>query len=337
MEREQFLTILKELRDVCNEVNREQDSKDPNNQVVYEVLQFSDLAKQWDSVYNIADFYNKNWLGNVDFMHIPDFYQTLENCMKYPIIIAREKGKDELLGISAIKYDENAEGQVDPYFPEKDAKYFSITGILTKRNNPHRGIGKKIYEIALRGAHNYEKYYPGTRIMCVIDCRNNNSLRALASAVGNINANSIVGEGKELPANILGYYELRDKDKNALLEAPTLVMEVGLKEQPATSIPNKRTVEYGEEEGTPLFESLLHTLKRRFYKYGINDPVIEEDTDCGMVYFYSLQDRESCKIQGIDIKSNGTEKGNDRIPRDDVEIRQFVGPIPKISIDDMEK
>lgn len=334
MEKEKFLSILREMRIVCNEVNEETKKLEPENKVRYEVLQFSDLARKWDSVYNIADFYNHNWLGNVDFMHIPDFSQTLENCKNYPIIIAREEGKDEILGISTIKYDENNKSNIDPYFPEEDAKYFSVTGILTKRNNVHRGIGKKIYEIAIRGAHNYEKYYPGTRIMCVIDCRNRQSLRALSSAVENINSKGYVGEGKELPAHILGYYELRDKEKNKLLEAPTLVMEVGLDEQEKEENQNNETIDYVHREGEELFDSLLSTLKTKFGKYGINSPIIQEDTECGMVYFYSLEDRENCRLQGIKINSNGTEKGNDRVPRDDNDVRTFIGPIPSISIEE---
>ena len=64
-------------------------------------------------------------------MHIPDFYQTLRNCLKYPIIIARKKDTDQILGISTIKYDENNTEHIDPYFPEQDAKYFSIFSLFT--------------------------------------------------------------------------------------------------------------------------------------------------------------------------------------------------------------
>lgn len=333
MKREQFLTILRELNTVCKQVNMEQRQSNPDNKVVYEVLQYSDLALKWCSVYDIANFYNQNWLGNADFMHIPDLKQTLQNCRKYPIIIAREEGTDTLLGISTIKYDENTKDHVDPYFPETDAKYFSITGILSKRDNPYKGIGKKIYEIALRGAHGYEAYYPGTRIMCVIDCRNNHSLRALSSAVENIQENSVLGENVELPANILGYYELRDKENDKLLEAPTLVMEVGLQGREKTQKSETRTIEYQKNQNESLFESLLQTLKGRLNKYRLSVPIINEDKDCGMVSFYSLQDRERCRLQGINILSNGTEKGNNRIPRDDKEIYGFVGPMPKISIE----
>ena len=71
---------------------------------------------------------------------------------------------------------------------------------------------KKIYEIAVKGAYEYEKEYPGTRLMCVVDCRNRQSLEALAFAVENINNNSKVGEGNFLPANIMAYYELKSKE-----------------------------------------------------------------------------------------------------------------------------
>lgn len=336
MEREKFLRILKELRDVCNDVNLEIREKDPSNTVIYEVLQFSDISNKWDSVFNIADFYNHNWLGNIDFMHIPDFSQTLQNCRTYPIIIAREKDNDQILGISTIKYDENSETTIDPYFPEENAHYFSITGILTRKNNIHKGIGKKIYEIAVRGANRYAKYYPGTRLMCVIDCRNCQSLKALSSAIENIKNNEIVGTDKELEAFILGYYELRDKQNNDLIEAPTLVIEINLDEKKNTFQSSHQLLEFTKRDDISLFDSLLSTLKDNFSKYNINSPVIKEDTDCGIVYFYSFGKKEKCRVQNISIIPNGTGHGNDRIPVLDKTMHSFIGPIPPISIKNVE-
>lgn len=331
MNKEKFMSISKKLQHVCNQVNQE----DQNSDVMYEVLQFSHLSKRWDSVYKVARFYNQNWLGNIDFMHIPDFYQTAYNCLHYPIIIAREKNEDEFLGISTIKYDENTKDQLDPYFPEKGARYFSITGILTKKDNTHKGIGKKIYEIAIRAAYDFEKEYPGTQIMCVIDCRNRQSLNALASAVENIRKNNTIGEGKELPAHILGYYELRDKENNQLLEAPTLVMEVGLQEKDTSKGFNKMSIEYSQNNGeTDLLNQLLAELKSKFMAYGISAPTIEEDSECGIVYFYSLINKEKTRLQDITIVPNGTEKGNERKPRADEEISSIVGPIQSISVEE---
>lgn len=331
MERTKFLSILKTLQNICNQVNLE----NSDNEVIYEVLQFSRLAKSWKSVYEVANFYNHNWIGNADFMHIPDFNQTMSNCLNYPIIIARKKETDELLGISTIKYDENNDEFLDPYFPEKDAKYFSITGILTKKDNPYKGIGKKIYEIAIRGAHEYEKQYPGTKIMCVIDCRNRQSLNALAKAVENIRKNQMVGEGKELPAHILGYYELREKETKKLLEAPTLVMEVDLQEKEVSEKTDKTNIEFThQEKEEDLLNHLLIELRNKFMSYGISSPTIEEDIECGIVYFYSLRDKEKARLQDVTIIPNGTEQGNERIPKDDKEVLGFIGPIQSISVEE---
>ncbi len=335
MEREQFFRILKEMHMVCEQVNEELKKREPDNKLRYEVLQFSDLARDWDSVYKIADFYNNNWLGNKDFMHIPNCQQVLENCKKYPIIIAREEGEKDILGISAIKYDENSKDTIDPYFPEEDAKYFSITGILVKRGTTHKGMGKKIYEIAIRGAHEYNKVYPGTRIMCVIDCRNNHSLRALSTAVENINVGEKVGENRMLPANIVGYYELRNPEDGKLEEAPTLVLEVGLDDIEKTSIEkSEKTLEYKEVDGQSLFDSLTAELREKVQAYGLAKPIVMKDDGCGIVYYYSLQ--SDCVLEGTKIIPNGTEQGNDRKPMVDETLNTVYTPL-KISVDMEER
>ena len=332
MEKERFKKILNEMNKVCIQINEKTKKEEPENKLRYEVLQFSNLAKKWDSVYKIADFYNKNWLGNKDFMHIPDFEQVLYNCLSYPIIISREEDENEILGISTIKYNENTQDDIDPYFPEANAKYFSITGILVKKGTTHKGMGKKIYEIAIRSATEYSREFPETRMMCVIDCRNSHSLRALSYAVENINNNGLVGENMELPANIVGYYELRDKQNSKLEEAPTLVLEVGLNSREKTSTVNERVFEYRKNEDEPLFQTLKIELRQKMQEYGLNSPTIMQDGDCGIVYYYSLN--RECALNGVCIKSNGTEEGNDRTPIYDKKMHEFIGPIRNIAIEE---
>ena len=175
--------------------------------------------------------------------------------------------------------------------------------------------------------------------MCVIDCRNRQSLRALSSAVKNIRDDGFLGDDLYLPANVFGYYELRDKEEGKLLEAPTLVMEVGLSPKEKNGEEEEfslRNISFNRKEGQSLFDTLLETLKDNLYEYKINEPQVLEDTDAGMVYFYSLEDREMCKLEGISIESNGTEKGNDRVPKDDIFMRNFMGPIPVIRISEEE-
>lgn len=332
MEKTKLMKILTKMHKICEGVNNEIKQNEPENKLRYEVLQFSDIAKKGFSVHQIADFYNNNWLGNKDFMHIPDFEQVFNNCRQYPIIIAREEGNDDILAISTIKYDENTEEVIDPYFPEEDAKYFSVTGILVKRDTTHKGMGKKIYEIAVRGAYEYSKEYSGIRIMCVIDCRNSQSLRALAAAVDNINEKEIVGEGKKLPANVVGYYELKNMETGNLEEAPTLVLEVDLESQDKSlQVKPEELFEYEKNESEPLFDTIKSELERKFKKYGVSEPKIMEDPGCGMVYYYSLQGE--LEIGKTKIVPNGTAEGNDRKKVYDEKMHNFIGPIMSIAIE----
>lgn len=342
MERQKLKDILTKMYFECKKVNSEMKSKDPENKLIYEVLQFSDLAQRWDIVHKIADFYNRHWYGNKDFMHIPNFKQVLNNCLNYPIIIAREEGKDEILGISTIKYDENTEQFTDPYFPIKDAKYFSITGILTNKDTNHRGMGKKIYEIAVNSVCEYNKEHPGTQLMCVVDCRNQHSLNALATAVDNINKSGRMGENKELSANILGYYEVRDKMLKAQLqEAPTLVLGVDLNgEQKSNKKDNrKKVLEYNNttQSTQELLESLRKDLRGELENYKLDTPTIGEDPECGIVCYYPLKDKFS--IIGTRIIPNNTEKGNDRefSITNDKEMKEFIGPIRPIAVEKPRK
>lgn len=333
MEREQLLEMLEQLSIVCQQINHNITQNNPDSKLVYEVLQLSDLAKpdEYKPIYKtlqffglpipnkpdprkivqtVSDFYNNNWTGNRDFMHIPNYQQVMENIMKYPIIIAREKGKSKILAISTIKYDENTSEQMDPYFPVEGAKYFSVTGILTHHNSPYRGLGKKIYEIALRGACGYAKTHPGTRMMCVIDSRNSPSLRALSTAVERIGSEESVGPGKELPAHVVGYYELKDSEKN-LIEAPTLVLEVGLEPKDKSSQVKKgAALNFSNSNDTPLFVALQQELKSRFIEFGIKEPIVMQDEGEGTVFFHSFMN--DCDITKTTIVSNGTEKGNNR-------------------------
>lgn len=321
MQEEQLLCILKQMQYVCKLINQKTKHNNPNSKLVYEVLQLSDLAKsnQKDPrkvIKTIADFYNLNWKGNADFMHIPNYEQIMDNISKYPIIIAREEDSEEILAISTIKYDENSPEHLDPYFPFPDAKYFSVTGILTRPHTPYRGMGKKIYEIALKGAFQYNKKYPGTRLMFVVDARNHPSLNACSTAVKNINKEEYVGEGQGLPANIIGFYELYGKKyngKNHLAEAPTVVCEVGLTPTDKSLLPSKgTTLRFYRQSKTPLLRSIQQKATTKFRNFGIEDPIVNTDSGTGTVYFYQLD--KPCGIIHSRIVAGNTTKGNDRKP-----------------------
>ena len=250
MNTNRFETIVNIINNICFEMNKNE------NELEYVVLQGlpDDDVYILDPfiMYKIADFYNYNWLGNVDFMHIPNFSQVEYNCKCYPMIIAREKDSKEIIGISTLKYDENNDDVIDPYYPISYEKYFSITGILTKKNNPYRGIGKKIYEIALKSHYYFNKIYNDTSIMCVIDCRNNNSLNALDSAARSLNDDV----DENIVAKISGYYILTNHERE-MLEAPTMVLKVCEEDNNDT---NRNIIEFRKDNNVGLFKSLLYSL-----------------------------------------------------------------------------
>ena len=321
MREEQLLCILKQMQNVCKSINEKTKTANPSSKLVYEVLQLSDLAKNAQNnprklIKAIADFYNLNWKGNADFMHIPNYEQVMDNISKYPIIIARERDSEDILAISTIKYDENSPEHFDSYFPFPDAKYFSVTGILTRPKTPYKGMGKKIYEIALKGAFQYNKQYPGTRLMFVVDARNHPSLNACSSAVKNINNEEYVGEGQGLPANIIGFYELYGKKynrKNHLAEAPTIVCEVELTPTDKSFLPEKGvTLRFYPESNLPLLRSIQHKATTKLRNFKIESPIINTDHDAGTVYFYKLG--KPCGIVHSHIVAGKTTKGNDREP-----------------------
>lgn len=308
MNQERLYTAVSKMQNICDSINL-----DDNSNIEYVVLQGVGEDDQFANdpfiVHRITHFYNHNWTGNIDFMHIPDFKQVLYNCRKYPIIIAREKESKEIMGISTIKYDENSKDNIDPYFPIDNQKYFSITGILTKKNNPHKGIGKRIYEIAMRGYHDFNEIYQDTKLICVIDCRNKNSVNALYSATDRINRTRCLNH--PMQSNIISYYLVTDEDNN-MLEAPTIVVESkSIKE---INKEDRPTIEYIKEE-KEQFISLLKSLKEVLVKSKEKKPIINDD-EAGLVSYYEIE--ESTTLPKI--ISNGTEEGNDRIPRKDDEI-----------------
>lgn len=301
METERFKAAVYMLNRACNTANK---SEEDLEYIVLQGLPKDDpYLNDPFILYEIAYFYNHNWLGNVDFMHIPNFKQVEENCNNYPVIIAREKETKNMIGISTLKYEENSEGIEDPYFPIPNEKYFSITGILTKMGNPHRGVGKKIYEIALKGYYDFNKVYGDTSIMCVIDCRNKNSLNALHSAAETLNEEV----DENMVAKVSGYYTVTDKNKE-MVEAPTLVLKV---EEDNKKDLERRTIEYVHPAGEKLFDALHRTLREEITD--VSGPIVSMDYDAGLVSYYLVHNYYSLPK----VISNGTEEGNDRIPYED--------------------
>lgn len=217
-----FFTYTKVLQEMSN--SNLKNNKFPGD-VKFSLLQTYRNKKKM--LFNLSKFYNNNFTGNRDFIHIPGLQEVMSNC-KFPILIATRKsetGKEEIIGTTTIKFERNLKKNENPYFPTKNEYVISINGILSKLylNNPCgsriRGIGKELFKIAIMGAYQISRQRE-IRLMCKVDCRNYRSMNAISDAV-----NELKQEGINAQVYINGYYELRGLNKK-LMEAPTFTVEV---------------------------------------------------------------------------------------------------------------
>lgn len=166
---------------------------DPSNINIEEFINF------------VVKFYDKNWLGCKDFMHMPSKEDVIENLKKHKIYIA--KYNNEIVGISTLKhYDE-----LTDWYPKN--KCSNLTGLLTKRTNKEKGIkgvGVELYRKMMEDSINNKR-----DIVAEIDCRNEHSLKAFAKASKNLNLDSA----------IVGIYTYTDSNYN-FNEVPTFMVKV---------------------------------------------------------------------------------------------------------------
>ena len=290
------------------EEKTEEYNKSHNSNVSFYLAQH--IANKSDLINKVLDlsyFYDKNFVGNVDFMHIPNFSQVASNLLHYPILIASKKdfdGSDEILGVTTIKFEKNLNLSDNPYFPTRDENVLSITGVLTRNNEVNnlpriRGIGKELYKSAIRSAIklNQERRI---RLICEIDCRNEKSLSAITKAVKDLQ-----NEGHDISSFITGYYEIYNKQKQ-LIEAPTFIIEVNLN-------CNKYENTYADFsyincKSQRLNYDLLKEIKeqvnitRRYLNVSGKNQVVYNKI-------------EPINIQNVSIEAGMSAEGNDRVPR----------------------
>ena len=283
-------------------------SKKYHDQVHFCVLQceerFQNINSLIDIIGKISNFYDENWLGNADFIHIPDVKTILDNYMKYPIILAYQEidGFLDILGAATIKYYQNNSQYTNPYYPIPDRNFFEVTGILVKQNNSIKNIGKHIYEIVLEALVKYQSILPHFDVIFVADCRNYMSINGAKGGAkylrDTLNA--------KIHGKIVGYYTLtKDED---LLEAPTFVIKFYFDDKPCTS----RVIPFEFQNTEPLFLGLLENIKYHLQDKEIKPGVYNFD-DQNLVAFYELENKD-IDIDDVIIKPNGTELGNDRSP-----------------------
>ena len=249
---------------------------------------------------DIANFYNENYIGNKDFIHIPNLEQILENTM-YPMLVAIKDGK--ILGATTIKIENNNSISDNAFFPTQNETVLTITGILTKiqkENEPTiKGIGKELFKIAIKGAYNLNRFKK-LRIVCEIDCRNNHSFHSIKNAV-----KELQDEGYNVNLYIDGYYEICNL-RGKLTEAPTFMMEIGLNDK---KIINNEcmNLSYANCEKDNLLRSISKKIQKNTKE---KKQYINIDTD--KIITYHAVERVNALLLEIDVAN--TADGNRREP-----------------------
>lgn len=292
MTEQNFIEAIGIYGQVCEMMNTE------NHNVQYEVLQLSSLYHQPNFAYQIASLYD-SYHNNKDFIHLPNVGTIIQNSKQFPIIIARRRDNGTLLGVSTIKYFENDENYINPYFPEENAHYLEISGLLVRKDNiisGFPGIGKRINEIAILGASKIHEIHPDIRMIGVIDVRNVPSIEALKKSLHRIQKQRYF-EDYSLSGHLIGYYEVHDFATESLIEPQTLVLEISL--TPSKMVdPIAITIDLEQQT-----ETITETIERG---------EALEDPECGNVVFCSIANRTMSRIENLTVIPHESALGNDR-------------------------
>ncbi len=280
-----------------------------NSNIKFSLFQALPKSKILDSVLNLAYFYDQNFIGNKNFMHIPDVSQICQNLVKYPIILACQKnefGEEAIVGATTIKMERNKKITDNPFFPTKDENILSITGILAKQNvydvfgNNVRGIGKQLFKSAIKGAYETNKERK-VRLICEIDCRNVKSFSALCKTV-----KSLQEEGLDVGVNLVGYYEIMNKNGN-LEEAPTFLFEIVLEKEKIERT-GKNVFSYINLSSTDLFLNLAYTIRKNTTEKKNYINLVGKN----LVVYHELKPIDALEMT---IEPGTTADGNDRVPK----------------------
>jgi len=259
-----------------------------------------------DMIFNLAYFYDLNYTGNKDFIHIPNIKNILDNYFKYPILIASKKdeyGNEDILGASTIKIENNGSISDNPYFPTINENVLTITNILTKANYSNnkkvKGIGKELIKSAIKAYYNINLTYK-SKLIYEVDCRNIHSFNAVVNAVKELKE-----ENLNLNIVIDGYYEILNSIGN-LLEAPTFILEIDL-ENNTNMLNEEKDFNYLNCKSSELYLDLNAIIEDNTKE--IKQYVNRKDNK--IIIYHSLEKINALKVS---ITPGNTANGNDRVP-----------------------
>ena len=317
MQEKTFNYYIREMEEKTEDFNL----RNASSNVDFHLFQtIPEKNKILNTIFDLAYFYDTNFTGNKDFMHIPSVKQIAKNFVKYPVMLATQKdeyGAEEILGATTVKIENNSSISDNPYFPTKNESVLSITGVLTKYNamdkfgNKIKGIGKELYKSAIRGAYELNKEKT-VRLICEIDCRNINSLISISKAIKEL-------QEENLPVKLCmpGYYEIYDK-KNNLLEAPTFMLEVDLTGD--KNINQTLTkFSYLQCNSANLFKDLVQVIKSNTKERKKYINICGKD----IVIYHSIKPIDALNIE---LEIGTAAEGNNRVPLSKpLEIEYVIG------------
>ena len=79
-----------------------------NNGIIFSVIQYDKYFQKLgitNTIDKIVEFYDTQYTGNADYIHIPDFNTVLNNYLNFPILSAYQivDGEIDILGLTTIK------------------------------------------------------------------------------------------------------------------------------------------------------------------------------------------------------------------------------------------
>lgn len=299
-----FKYYIKEMEEKTKKLNKE-NSLGTNFHLFQTIRNKEEIR---DTIFNLTYFYDNNFTGNKDFMHIPNISNVLNNIIHYPIMLVSKKdeyGKDEILGTTTVKYENNKSLADNPYFPTKGENILSITGVLTKMNatdkngNKIKGLGRELFKSAIKGAYNANKDN-ALRLICEVDCRNTNSLYSVCKAVKELQE-----ERTNVQIFLTGFYEIKNKEKK-LLEAPTFILEIDLNGNKQVN-DDYLNFDYQNIDSTNLFTNLSKIICENTKE----TKKIITVSDSKRIIYHNL---EPINAQNITLNVGNTADGNNREP-----------------------
>ena len=307
MRRAAFRYYNEEMEEVTEKFKQKNQSAENTKFYLFQSL--DNKTRVIDNIFKLAYFYDTNFTGNKDFMHIPNIKQITINYTKYPIVLASQKdmfGNEEIVGVTTIKMERNKSLKDNPYFPTMNEDILSITGVLTKQNildnygKRISGVGKELFKSAIKGAYELNKDRK-VRLICEVDCRNKNSLKSVTKAT-----EELINEGINAQIFITGYYEIINQENN-LTEAPTFLIEIDLNGEKDIDKNLYKKFSYSDCDSTDLFSGLTNVIKKN------TDELQTIITKCGenKVFYHAIKPISTLNVE-LDVGT--TSQGNERIP-----------------------